>query len=125
MVIRNRLLDAPDETEKLRRWGKGYDVEFWARYFPTAGIEYHVNVRNISPNCEILVLIQCKLIGGIDTQHKENLATQAEILISRHGVDFGRVPTIARNVGLATCGLEQITAIRSITLTCEGLRRVD
>lgn len=124
MPIRNRLRDNPESTSRRVIKRDGCHVEIWARYFPTEGVEYHVDVVKMPLNGEYFIEVYCELSGGIGDALKLNRATKGGIKIRRGAIEFIGIAPCGETCGFATCGVEQISGIRSISLRCEGFKRL-
>jgi hypothetical protein len=116
MARRNPYVMAPAWAEEREFSGRNYKVIVKARFFPTTGIEYHVEIVRCAPNLKLKISVRCELRGGATESLKLNEATTADIYINGNDISFERIPQIGRNVGFVSCGVEQITAIREVRI---------
>lgn len=124
MAYPNPLQKNPKITPRARKSGDGYDLEFWASYFPDGGVEYHVNIINITPSIEVRCELQAKLYISHGDRAEKNRARMAQVYISSARITFKNAPKKTSTSCWANCSPEQISRVSHAELMVQGFEEV-
>lgn len=124
MAIRNRLRDNPVFTPVKDLISDGCHFQVRAKYFPTGGVEYHIEIIRMDSLSTYRFEVKCVLKGGAGDTLKLNRATKATIYVSSNNVRFEGIPQAGQFSGFASCGVEQISMIREIDVLVEGFKKI-